>query len=64
MTELDDTSECLLCAKDRTQADLQPNRLVMLPITTEHQNIPIQICPDCDGGILDLVKKTWNWSDV
>lgn len=56
-------NECQLCEEVQKKAGNQPEKLVMLPVTTEKLGIPIVVCAFCDGGVLEQVKKTWNWSD-
>jgi hypothetical protein len=54
MTEL--AAECQLCLKERIKAGLEPNRLHALERAKKSDGQG-RICPDCDGGALELAQK-------
>lgn len=39
---------CPMCAPDRRQEGLEPNRLLRLAPTAK-QNLEVLVCPTCDG---------------
>lgn len=45
---------CESCKLDRERAGMAPMVLIALPNPTLRKNITVHVCPDCDGGALEL----------
>jgi mRNA-degrading endonuclease toxin of MazEF toxin-antitoxin module len=50
-------SICHTCKIDREAEGKTPRELVILSQVTANKNLPVLVCPFCDGGALEFSRK-------
>lgn len=48
---------CRLCKEAKRGPDKTPELMSELPRLTENKNLPVLVCPHCDGPTLEYARK-------